>query len=281
MDVEDVMEAKQTFTGRKLAVNGITLNVVVEGEGPDVMLVHGFPDSHQVWRKQIPALVAAGYRVIAPDLRGFGDSDVPTEVSAYAVPRFAADLKGVLDALGIAKVRLVGHDWGAVSSWGLVINHPERVDRYVAMSVGHPSAYPRGGLAQKLKGYYVVLLQLRGIAEFLLTAANWRFFRLITSYDAEFPLWKADMSRPGRLTAALNIYRANLGLIFPREYPKVKVPVLGVWSSRDIALAEKQMVLSREYVDAAWRYERIDGANHWLQLDAPDRVNALLLDYLR
>src|SRR6058998_3115896 len=94
------MPTKHTFASRRIAVNGITLNVVIEGEGPDVLLVHGFPDSHQVWRKQIPALVAAGYRVIAPDLRGFGDSDAPTEVSAYAVPRFVADLKGVLDALG-------------------------------------------------------------------------------------------------------------------------------------------------------------------------------------
>ena len=275
------MEPRQTFASRRIAVNGITLNVVVEGEGPDVMLVHGFPDSHQVWRKQIPALVAAGYRVIAPDLRGFGDSDVPAEVSAYAVPRFAADLKGVLDALGIEKVRLVGHDWGAVSGWALVISHPERVDRYVAMSVGHPEAYPRGGLAQKLKGWYVLFMQLRGISEFIIKAGDWWFFRVITGFHNEFPLWKEEMSRPGRLTAALNIYRANLGLIFPRKYPRVKVPVLGVWSSGDIALAKKQMVISGEYVDAPWRYEEIEGASHWLQLDAPDKVNALLLDYLR
>jgi pimeloyl-ACP methyl ester carboxylesterase len=278
--MEQALGTKQAFTSRRIGVIGITLNVVVEGEGPDVMLVHGSPTATRSganrFRHWSPPVTASSRPIFAASATACAD-----EVSAYKVPHFADDLRGVLDALGIAKVRLVGHDWGAVSSWAFVINHPERVDRYVAMSVGHPSAYPRGGLAQKLKGYYVLMLQLRGIAEFLLKAADWRFFRLITSYDAEFPLWKAEMSRPGRLTAAINIYRANLGLILPREYPKVKVPVLGVWSSRDIALARKQMVISGEYVDAPWRYEQIDGANHWMQLDAPDKVNALLLDYLR
>jgi len=274
------MAPDHAFASRRIVVDGVALNVVVEGDGPDVLLVHGFPDSHQVWRKQIPALVAAGYRVIAPDMRGFGDSDAPAAVSAYAVPRFVADLVGVLDALGVARVRLVGHDWGAVCGWALAIAHPGRVDRYVAMSVGHPSAYPRGGLAQKLKGYYVLVMQPPGVAEFLMRVGGWRLFRWITRYPTEFPRWQADLSRPGRLTAAIGIYRANLGLILARRYPNVKMPVLGIWSSRDIALAERQMVLSGEYVDAGWRYERVDGASHWLQLDQPDRINALLLDFL-
>jgi pimeloyl-ACP methyl ester carboxylesterase len=273
-------EKAAAFASRKIAVSGITLHVMVEGEGPDVLLVHGFPDSHQVWRKQIPALVAAGYRVIAPDMRGFGESAAPAEVSAYAVPRFVADLVGLLDALGIAKARLVGHDWGAVCGWAFAIAHPERIDRFVAMSVGHPSAYPRGGLMQKLKGYYVLVCSL-GVAESLLTFGGWRFLRLMASYDVEFPRWKADLSRPGRLTAAISIYRANLGLLRAKHHLRVKVPVLGVWSSRDLHLTEKQMLLSSEYVDAAWRYQRIEDANHWLPLDAPDEVNALLLDYLR
>jgi pimeloyl-ACP methyl ester carboxylesterase len=275
------MSNQPAFANRRVTVNGVALNVVIEGEGPDVMLVHGFPDSHEVWRKQIPALVAAGYRVIAPDLRGFGDSDAPTEVTAYAVPRFVADLVGVLDVLGIAKVRLVAHDWGAVCGWAFAIAHPDRVNRYVAMSVGHPEAYPRGGIAQKLKGYYVLFMQLRGVAEWLLKLGDWWFFRVITGFHDEFPVWKRQMSRPGRLTAAVNIYRANLGLILPKKFPRMKVPVLGVWSSADIALAEKQMVISGEYVDATWCYVRVEGASHWLQLDAPAQVNALLLGYLR
>lgn len=268
------------FATRRIDVGGLALNVVVEGEGPDVLLIHGFPDSHQVWRKQIPALVAAGYRVIAPDLRGYGDSDLPEGEARSKLPKLVADMVAVLDALGAKKVRLVAHDWGAVIGWRLAIEHPQRVERYVAMSVGHPSAYPRGGLAQKLKAYYVLFFQLRGLAEWLLKLADWWLFRFISGRHAELPQWRKEMSRPGRLTAAINLYRANLGLVLPRSYPHARMPVLGIWSDGDVALSEKQMLLSRDYVDADWRYERVEGASHWLQLDAPERINALLLAYL-
>jgi pimeloyl-ACP methyl ester carboxylesterase len=269
------------FNSRRIVVGGVSLNVVVEGVGPDVLLIHGFPDSHQVWRKQIPALVAAGYRVIAPDLRGYGDSDMPPDVASYAVEPVVADLVGVLDALGVAKVRLVGHDWGAMIGWLLAIAHPSRVDRYAALSVGHPNAYSRAGLMQKLKGYYILVIQARGLAEWLMRLGDWWFFRLMTRYAAEFPVWKAEMVRPGRLRAALGLYRANLWLVLPQKFPQVTVPVLGVWSSDDLFLTEQQMLRSGEHVNAAWRYERLDGVNHWMPLSAPERVNALLLDFMR
>ena len=267
------------FASQKIAVNGVTLNVIIEGEGPDVLLVHGFPDSHQVWRHQIPALVAAGYRVIAPDIRGFGDSEAPVGSGSYLVENFVSDLAGLLDTLAIDKVRLVCHDWGAVIGWAFTIAHPERVDRLVPMSVGHPAAYPRGGLAQKLKGYYV-LICASPAGERFLKLFNWRMFRLVLNYPPETAHWQAEMSRPGRLYAAIGIYRDNLHLVLPRAYPNVTVPVMGIWSSGDHALSRKQMFISGEYVDAPWRYEQIDGASHWLQLDAPDSINTLLLDYL-
>jgi pimeloyl-ACP methyl ester carboxylesterase len=138
-----------------MRVNGVELNVVAEGEGPDVLLVHGFPDDHTVWRNQIPALVDAGYRVIALDTRGCGESEIKPCEDDYAIDTLVADVVALLDALGIAKVRLVGHDWGALQGWCFAMGYPERVDRYVAMSLGHPAAYARGGVAQKLKGYYL------------------------------------------------------------------------------------------------------------------------------
>jgi len=269
------------FNSRRIDVRGVALNVVVEGVGPDVMLVHGFPDSHQVWRQQIPALVAAGYRVVAPDLRGYGESDMPTDVASYAVEHVVADLIGVLDALGIAKVRLVGHDWGAMIGWLLAIAHPARVDRYVALSVGHPNAYSRGGLMQKLKGYYILLIQARGLAEWLMKLGNWWCFRQMTRYADEFAVWRAGMGRPGRLRAALGLYRANLWLVLPQKLPPVTVPVMGVWSSGDLFLTERQMQRSSRFVKATWRCEKLDGVNHWMPLTAPERVNALLLDFLR
>jgi pimeloyl-ACP methyl ester carboxylesterase len=266
---------------RSIQVNGTTLNVVIQGEGPDVLLVHGFPDCHTVWRHQIPALVAAGYRVIAPDTRGCGDSAISPSVADYRVHNLVADMIGLLDTLDIEKVKLVAHDWGAAIAWQLVLAHPERVDRYVALSVGHPAAYARGGLIQKLKGYYILLLQLRGISEFLLTRWNWLGLRLMTRYTPEFESWRATLSRPGRLTAAVNYYRANLSLAFCRKHPPASVPVLGIWSSADIALAEGQMINTEHYVHAEWQYQRIDDASHWLQLDAPEKLNPILLEYLK
>jgi len=270
-----------TYASTRYQVNGIAMNVAVAGEGPPVLLVHGFPDTHAVWRHQIPALVAAGYRVIAPDTRGCGESAMPPSVADYGIDKLVADLAALLDVLGIAKVRLVAHDWGAVIAWHFVIRHPQRVDRYVALSVGHPSAYARGGLVQKLKGYYILVLQLRRIAEFLLTRGNWFLFGLMTRYPEELPAWRSCLSRPGRLTAGINYYRANLRMILPGDWPPVEVPVFGIWSTGDSFLAEGQMLESERYVEAPWRYARIEGANHWLQLTAPGKLNPLLLDYLR
>jgi pimeloyl-ACP methyl ester carboxylesterase len=270
-----------SFNSRRIEVNGIELNVIVEGEGPDVLLIHGFPDDHSVWRRQIPALVAAGYRVIAPDTRGCGESAIPPKVADYSLDRLVEDLVGLLDALGIGKVQLVGHDWGAVQGWYFAMRHPERVERYIALSFGHPNAYARGGLEQKLRGYYTVLIQIRRLIEWLAVRFDWLLFRTMSRYPEEFPHWKALLSRPGRLTAGFNYYRANLWRILRLEQlPPVEVPVVGIWSSGDIFLTERQMLGSGQFCGAGWQYHRIEGCNHWLQLAAPEALNPLLLEHL-
>lgn len=270
------------FPSKQLKVNGIRMNVVDAGSGAAVLLLHGFPDTHAVWRRQIPALVAAGFRVIAPDLRGCGETEMPRGVAEYKLDKLVGDVVALLDALGLDKVRLVAHDWGAVIGWQVALRHPGRVDRYIALSVGHPAAYARGGLMQKIKGYYTLLFQLRGIAECLLKAGNWALFRLMIRYPDEMPQWRAMLQRPGRLTAGINYYRANLLelLLKPGRWGAVEVPVLGVWSSGDLFLAERQMVDSEPYCKAGWRYVRIDDARHWLQLDVPEKINPLLADAL-
>jgi len=265
---------------RQIRLGDLNFNVVVEGQGPAVLLVHGFPDDHSVWRNQIPALVAAGFCVIAPDLRGCGQTDIARGVRAYRIQHLVSDLVGILDALGVEKVRLVGHDWGAVIAWQLCMRHPERIDRYLALSVGHPTAYARGPLEQKLKGYYIWLLQLRGLIEWALRLKNWWLFRAVARYPSECQRWISNLSRPARLTAAINYYRANLQLILPKALPKPVVPVMGIWSSGDRFLSEAQMRNSAKWVNSSWRYVRLDGPSHWLQLDAPDAFNALMLDYL-
>jgi len=266
---------------RRLVVNGVSLHVVGGGSGPDVLLLHGFPDSNALWRHVLPLLVTAGFRVIAPDLRGFGDSDAPAGRSAYRIGSLVADVVGLLDVLGVGRARLVGHDWGAVIGWQACLAHPERFDRFAALSVGHPAAYAGAPIEQKLRAYYILLFQLVGFSEWLVRAGNFKALSLLSGYPAEAPRWRADLSRPGRLTAALNYYRANFKLLFCRERRPVHLPVMGVWSSRDVALCEAQMTDSRGFVDGPWRYERLDGVGHWIPLEAPERLVPLLIDFLR
>ncbi|TXH87016.1 MAG: alpha/beta hydrolase [Rhodoferax sp.] len=269
------------FQGQYLQVNGISMYVVVEGSGPDVLLLHGFPDSHAIWREQIPALVEAGYRVIAPDLRGCGQSELSPCVADYRLQNLVQDVVGLLDVLGIERVRLVAHDWGAVIGWHFALWHHHRLDRYAALSVGHPSCYATGGFMQKLKGYYIAVFQLRGFAEWLYSVWDWALLKMLTRAPHEFPHWRAALSPPGRLTAGMNYYRANLDLILPGNRGYVNRPVMGIFSTKDIALVESQMTRSADYCKAGWRYERLDGVGHWMSSEAPERVNPLLLDFLR
>ena len=269
---------------RRLAGDGITLAVRDEGDGRPVLLLHGFPDSSHLWRHQVPALVDAGLRAIVPDLRGFGESDRPEGVEEYAIARSVADMVAVLDQLGVERTHVVGHDWGAVVAWGLGAFAPERVERLVAMSVGHPGALPRRTLREREKGWYQLLFQFAGVAEQLVARDDWQLFRELLDGHRDVGRAVADLSRPRALTAALNWYRANLSpereLQRRPPFPAIAAPTLGLWSSGDRYLAEERMRRSGERVTGPWRYERIEDASHWMQLDAPERINALLLDFL-
>jgi pimeloyl-ACP methyl ester carboxylesterase len=260
--------------------NGIHMHATTTGQGPVILLLHGFPDTHIVWRKQVPVLASAGFRVIAPDLRGYGRTDAPPHVLDYTLDKVRADVLGLLDALKIDKVHMVGHDWGSLIGWQLASMLPTRIDRFVALSTGHPMAIARAGILQHLRLSYVPMFCMPGIAEYTLRAADWFAMRQFTSEPGQADFWKRDLDPPGRLTAALNYYRANLKLALPQSYPRVKVPVMGIWSDRDPALGEKQMRDSAHYVDGEFRFERIRDADHWLQLTAHDKVNTLLLDFL-
>ena len=269
-----------SIAGERLQANGIGLNVHTDGEGTPVLLLHGFPDSNSLWRRVTPVLVESGYRIISPDLRGFGLSDAPTGLSNYHCNHIVADMADLLDVLGIEKAHVVGHDWGAVIGWLLAGYHSERVLSYTALSVGHPRAYANAGLEQKRKGWYTFFFQLPGIAEWTLSGNDWsRFRRWMRNYP-ESEHWIADLSRPGRLTAGLNWYRANLFHVLFASHPPCPVPAMGIWSAKDVALAEDQMVNSEKYVENSWRYERIDDCGHWIPLEVPDILNGLLLDFL-
>ena len=250
-----------TINNRRIRVNDVELNIVTQGEGPAVLLVHGFPDDHTVWRNQIPARSSRA--------RATTRSRSLWRIWLHYSMRSGSQKCGSSATTG-----------GRCKGWCFAVQHPKRVDRYIAMSVGHPGAYVSAGLAQKLKGYYLFCIQLRGLIEFLVTRFDWWLFGLLLHYPAEFPHIRARLSRPGRLTAGFNYYRANLRSMHSKVFPRVKVPVVGIWSDSDIFLTEDQMSGSERYCDAGFRYFRIDGANHWLQLTTPEKLNPLLLQLL-
>jgi len=259
--------------------DGVGIEYDVTGEGQAVILLHGFPDSRRMWRHQVPALVDAGFRVIVPDLRGYGASDKPEAVDAYNLLYLASDVSAVLDDAGVERAHVVGHDWGAALAWVVATFLPDRVDRLVAMSVGHPSAFGAAGFEQLQKSWYMSLFQLEGIAEQWF-AVNGRAWCNHPDFDE---VW-SDLQRDGSLTPAFNWYRANVPperfINPPLELPPVPAPTMGMWGSTDFALTEAQMIQSAAHVSGGFRYERLDGLGHWLQLEAPDRVNELLVDFL-
>ena len=271
--------------GATLHLNDLDVYVLDEGKGPAVLLLHGFPDSARLWRYQIPALVDSGYRVIAPDLRGFGRSSRPDSVDAYAIANVVGDVVALLDHLDVGSAHIVGHDWGAGVAWGMAMFVPDRTQTLTVLSVGHPTSFgDRTNLYQLAASWYMLLFQFEGIAEEFLTQDDWGFVRRWLRNEPDLDRYIQDLSRPGALTAALNWYRANAKptrlIGKPPEWPPISLPVMGIWSTGDLALTEKQMVDSERYLDGPWRYERIDAPSHWIPLHAPEKVNELLLDFL-
>jgi pimeloyl-ACP methyl ester carboxylesterase len=268
----------------RVEANGLSFAVIDVGSGPGVLLLHGFPDSSYVWRNQVPALVKAGYRVIVPDLRGFGDSDRPEGVKAYAMGELLRDVRGILRALGVPRIHVVGHDWGAALAWMFAITQPQRVDRLVAISVGHPGNFAPRSMRQMQLSWYSWLFQVPGLMEQLMPRDDWRFLKTWAGHSADFDRIKENLSRPGALTAGLNWYRANdppQRLLEPTPtFPKIESPVLGVFGAHEFALTEESMTGSAAYVSGPWRYQRFDDAGHWIQLEQPVKLNQLLVEFL-
>jgi pimeloyl-ACP methyl ester carboxylesterase len=276
----------------RINVNGLTFNVAEAGSGDPVILLHGWPDSWHLWRDQIDALVRHGHRVIAPDLRGFGGSDQPDKVEDYAMHLLIGDVVAIMDEFKVERAAVVGHDWGAALAWLVATFLPDRVDRLAVVSVGHPRAFSGAGLPQKQLSWYMLWFQFPGVAERTFPEDDWGLFRTwahggaARGSDDYMERQIADLARPGRLAAGFNWYRANIspdtfaGDGRGVELPLVACPVMGVWSTGDMALSEQQMTGSQQFVSGPWRYERIEGANHWIPVDASEQLSSLLVDFL-
>ncbi|MFE0651167.1 alpha/beta fold hydrolase [Streptomyces sp. NPDC059534] len=272
----------------RVQLSEVSLDVEVSGEGPAVLLVHGFPDSHHLWRHQVAALTAAGFRCVTPTLRGFGTSDRPEGgTEAYHPAKHVGDLLELLARLDLDRVHLVGHDWGSGIAQGLAGVVPDRVRSLSLLSVGHLGAIRAAGWEQRQRSWYMVLFQLAGVAEDWLARDDFANLREMLGEHPDAEAVIAPLRAPGALTAALNIYRAGLppevqfGAAVPLSPLPETLPVLGLWSTGDRFLTERSMAGTAEYVSGSWRYERVEEAGHWLQLDQPERVNELLLSFLK
>ena len=207
------------------------------------------------------------------------------DISVGAAP----DMLALMDALEIEKAHIVGHDFGAPVAWRLAAQHPARFFSLAAISVGHARAYLRGGFQQKRLSWYILMHQLRGLTELVYKAGDWTFLRRFWSGCDDVDEVIENLSRPGRLTAALNWYRANISVTRMLRPPAfgadgeeiVRIPTLGVWGAGDRYLGERQMMLSEDYVEAPWRYERLEGAGHWVPCSSPEKLSALLVDHWR
>ncbi|MFP6593931.1 MAG: alpha/beta fold hydrolase [Dehalococcoidia bacterium] len=273
-----------TAEGRRVEANGLGFHVTDVGEGPPVVLLHGFPDTSDLWRHQIPVLVDAGYRCIAPDMRGRGRSDRPDSVSDYTIPNLVDDVAGIMDALGLDRAHIVGHDWGAGVAWRFASSLPERTESLTAVSVGFPGAAGPPDLEALQKSWYRILFQFEEIAEEAMRREDWYMFRLLLQKASDIDRYIEDMSDPEALTAGLNWYRANLPPeSFVREarmLSPVPASTLGIWSTGDDYLTEKAMKASERYVTGSWRYERIEGAGHWIPLDKPALPSRMILEHI-
>ncbi|WP_045233737.1 alpha/beta fold hydrolase [Deinococcus pimensis] len=276
--------------------NGVTLHVVEAGpvDGPPVVLLHGFPEFWYGWRHQIDELARAGYRVLAPDQRGYGLSGKPPGVHAYAVRELVRDVVGLLDWRGIPQAFVVGHDWGAAVAWALAITHPERVRRLAILNVPHPAVFARTlreSADQRRRSWYMFLFQLPALPEALLRAGNFRLAaaslqatsRPGTFTEEDLARYREAWGGPGALTGMLNWYRAAFRV--PRVDGggdlRVRVPTLIVWGAEDRFLKREMAEESAAQVEGGARLRVLEGVSHWVQHEAAAEVNAELLDFLR
>jgi pimeloyl-ACP methyl ester carboxylesterase len=274
--------------------NGLRFEVDVCGDGARLALcLHGFPEHSFSWRYQLPVLAAAGFKVWAPNLRGYGRSSRPPGVAAYALEHLLADVAGLIDASGCAETVLIGHDWGAVIAWYFAIRRVRPLSRLVICNVPHPGPAQRAmrGWAQLKKSWYIFFFQLPRLPEWLLGRRDARAvgdaIRASSGEPSRFPdavldVYRRNASQPGALTAMINYYRALLRGAARRDRQDlsiIEVPTLLVWGEDDVALTKATTFGTDQFVsELTVRY--LARVSHWVQQEQPDVVNAMISAFL-
>jgi len=269
-------------------VGDVRLHYVEAGDGPLVVLLHGFPEFWYGWRQQIAPLVEAGFRVVAPDLRGYNLSSKPEGFRDYTADKLAADVRGLIRELGAESAMVVGHDWGGTVAWTLAMNHPEVVDRVAILNAAHPRKLNEGLKTprQLLRSWYFFYFQFPWLPERRARRWHWRFFkRFLRDARPAFSAEELDRyveawSQPGAAKAMIDYYRAAVRLGSKQEIRTVTAPTLVIWGQGDRYLGPKLAEPHQEDVPNLDRVERLPNASHWVHHDEAERVNKLLVDFL-
>jgi epoxide hydrolase 4 len=278
----------------RVTTNGIHLHIAEAGstDGDLLFLLHGFPEFWYGWRNHIGRFAAAGFRVVAPDQRGYNLSDKPKGIAAYDLDQLCADILGLADGFGRKTFSVVGHDWGAAVGWWTATHHPDRIKRLAALNAPHPAVWyeaMQNNPAQRRKSWYVRLFAIRRLPELLLRQRNFlalaRSFKDVITPNAftqsDLSQYRAAWSQPGALTSMINWYRALLRKQMPSsEQLRVRVPTLVIWGAQDV-FAERELAdASARLCDNA-RVAYLERSTHFVQHDEPERVGDLLLEFLK
>ena len=277
-----------------IETNGIRLHVAQAGsdDNPLIILLHGFPEFSYGWRKQIPYLAEAGYRVWAPDQRGYNLSDKPDGIAAYSIAKLAADVIGLIDAAGEEKVFLVGHDWGAAVAWWVAAKYPERIRKLVNLNVPHHSVMRKNlqsNFAQLRKSWYMFFFQIPWLSEFLVRLGDWKksadSLQKSSSpgvfTDSDMEEYKQAWAQPKAYTSMLNWYRAMLQKPpKPLANSRITVPTLLIWGAQDKFLGREMAQPSIDLCDDG-QLVFIEEATHWVQHEEAERVNKLINAFLK
>lgn len=282
-----------TASQHMVQANGLRFRTLVDGppSGELVIMLHGFPEGADSWARQVDAVARAGALAVAPDMRGYGMTDMPAKVEDYEIDKLIADVAALMHAFGRDAAHVAGHDWGAVVAWNFAGTHPEMTKSLTVLSVGHPAAWLDARAAddeQRKASEYIGLFLIEGKAEEVLARDDYRWGR--EAFGDRVPRAAAEhfiesVRRPGRLTAGLNYYRANFSR--PKEWAKralgltVSAPTVLLWGDQDPYLRRLQAEKTADHVQGEFRLEVLEGAGHWLQFERPQDVSRSLVGAVR
>jgi pimeloyl-ACP methyl ester carboxylesterase len=262
-----------------------TVDTAGPATGPPVLLLHGFPETRHMWRHQLRALAAAGFRAVAPDQRGYWAGVRPREVEAYASDRLTSDALALMDACGAQRFHLVGHDWGGQIAWLIAAKNPDRVATLTMLSRPHPAAFARAMAEDPEQAnrsrHHKAFREAEAAAR--LRQDNFKMLRAGMEREGVAPenldVYFRTLGEPGALEAAVNWYRAND--IALAAIPPVSVPTLYIWGTADGSVGRFAAELTQQFVSAPYRFVEIEGGGHFIVDQFPERIAQLLIEQLR